>query len=572
MLKMLLPMIFVFLWALPTVAGQVSGIDALFDNENREQIQLLLEDRNSSPTSLVSVSRLLSHDQIAKLYEQREYQPVWFDGWRLSPEARTLLEYLRNAGALGLCGNEYLLTELEGLLRIQADFSRHSLPLAPANRALLDLFLSQAFLTYATHMVEGQVDPALAHVDWRARRRKADLLKLLDYATRNHRIGQVLEGLSPPHEGYRLLVETLLRYQELSALGGWPEIPSGPSIRPGGRDERLPLIRALLSKTGDLADSVVTTTDYDHETEEALRLFQFRHGLVDDGVVGPKTLAALNVSVEERIRQIELNLERWRWMPKSFGKRHIRVNVADFSLKVVEDDEIVMQMPVIVGTRYRKTPVFSARMTYLEFAPYWTVPPTILREDKLPKIKSNPAYLEEKHFRILSRQEKGVFVDTEGIDWDTVEAETFPGLLRMEPGPWNPLGSVKFMFPNRFNVYLHDTNETYLFSNNVRSFSSGCIRVERPRELAFYLLENELGAERLQELFEAVTPEQVPIKPLPVHVQYWTAWVSPEGLIHFRRDVYFRDLDLDVALTEPAYRVIDHLEVNIGMRLVKNRF
>ena len=256
-------------------------------------------------------------------------------------------------------------------------------------------------------------------------------------------------------------------------------------------------------------------------------------------------------------------------MPKNFGKRHIRVNVADFSLKVVEDDEIVLQMPVIVGTGYRKTPVFSARMTYLEFAPYWTVPPTILREDKLPKIKRNPAYLEEKHFRILSRQEKGAFVDTEGIDWDTVEAETFPGLLRMEPGPWNPLGRVKFMFPNRFNVYLHDTNETYLFSNNVRSFSSGCIRVERPRELAYYLLENELGAERLQELFEATTPEQVQIKPLPVHIQYWTAWVSPEGLTHFRRDVYFRDLDLDVALTEPAYRVIDQLEVNIGMRPVK---
>ena len=365
MLKILLSMTFVFLWALPAIAGQVSGIDALFDNENRKQIQALLENRNSSPTSLVNVSRLLSHDQIAKLYEQREYQPVWFDGWRLRPEAGILLEYLRNAGALGLCGNDYLLTELEGLLRIQTDFARHSLPLAPTNRAVLDLFLSQAFLTYATHMVEGQVDPALAHVDWRARRRKADLLKLLDYATRSHRMEQVLEGLSPPHEGYRLLVDTLQQYQELSALGGWPEIPSGASIRPGGHDERLPLLRTLLLKTGDLADSVTTTTDYDTETEEAVRLFQFRHGLVDDGVVGPKTLEILNIPVEERIRQIELNLERWRWMPKNFGKRHIRVNVADFSLKVVEDDEIVLQMPVIVGTRYRKTPVFSERITYL---------------------------------------------------------------------------------------------------------------------------------------------------------------------------------------------------------------
>lgn len=418
--------------------------------------------------------------------------------------------------------------------------------------------------------MEGQVDPALAHVDWRARRRKADLIKLIEYATESHRVGQVLEGLSPPHEGYRLLVEALSRYQELSALGGWPEIPSGPSISSGSHDKRLPLLRTHLLKTGDLVRDLGTATYYDSETEAAVRLFQRRHGLVDDGVVGVKTLKALNVSVEERIRQIELNLERWRWMPKSFGDRHIRVNVADFSLEVIDHEEVVMQMPVIVGTGYRKTPVFSARMSYLEFAPYWTVPPTILREDKLPKIKQNPEYLEENHFRIISRNVEGEFIDTESIDWSSVEAENFPGLLRMEPGPWNPLGNVKFMFPNKFNVYLHDTNETYLFSNNVRSFSSGCIRIERPRELAYYLLGSKLGAERIQELFELKTPERVSIEPLPVHLQYWTAWVSAEGLIHFRRDVYFRDLDLHVALTEPAYRVMDQLQVNVGMRLANN--
>ena len=572
MFKIVLSIIFLVLWALPSFADQTPGFDALFEQENSEQIKILLENRKLSPTPLVSISRLLSHDQIARLYEQREYRSIWFDGWRLTEESQTLLEYLRNAGALGLCGNEYLLPELEGLLRIQTDFARHNLPLAPTNRAVLDLFLSQAFLTYATHLVEGQVDPELAHVDWRARRRKADLIKLLEYATDKNRMAQVLEGLSPPHEGYRLLVEALQRYQTLSALGGWPEIPSGPSIRPGGHDARLPLLRTHLSRTGDLDHAVEEGSYYDSETEQAMRLFQLRHGLVDDGVVGPKTLQALNVSVEERIRQIELNLERWRWMPKSFGERHIRVNVADFSLQVVEAGEVVMQMPVIVGTGYRKTPVFSARMSYLEFAPYWTVPPTILREDKLPNIKRNPAYLDEKHFKIISREAEGEFIDATQIDWANIDADNFPGLLRMEPGPWNPLGRVKFMFPNRFNVYLHDTNEAYLFSNNVRSFSSGCIRVKRPRELAYYLLRDDLGDARLQELFEADAPEQVSIKPVPVHIQYWTAWVTEEGRLHFRRDVYFRDLDLDVALTEPAYRVMDQLEVNIGSRLAKNSY
>jgi murein L,D-transpeptidase YcbB/YkuD len=238
--------------------------------------------------------------------------------------------------------------------------------------------------------------------------------------------------------------------------------------------------------------------------------------------------------------------------------------VADFRLVVVEAGATVLQMPVIVGTQYRKTPVFSAQMTYLEFAPYWTVPPTILREDKLPVIKRNRDYLEEKHFRIVSRSDAEVFIDPADVDWEDIEAENFPGFLRMDPGPWNPLGRVKFMFPNRFNVYLHDTNETYLFDNNVRSFSSGCIRVEKPDELAYYLLEEELGRERLEELFLATEPEQVTIKPVPVHIQYWTAWVDQEGSVNFRPDVYFRDLDLEVALNTPAYRVMDQLQVSLA--------
>jgi murein L,D-transpeptidase YcbB/YkuD len=320
------------------------------------------------------------------------------------------------------------------------------------------------------------------------------------------------------------------------------------------------LLRNLLLKTGDLELAVEADDTYDPGTFGAVKIFQTRHGLQADGVIGSKTLAALNVTVEERIRQIELNLERWRWMPKSFGKRYILVNVAGFSLEVVEAGKLIMQMPVIVGTQYRKTPVFSAQMTYLEFAPYWTVPPTILREDKLPQIKSNLAYLEEKHFHIISRTDGQTIINPLEIDWTKVHASNFPGWLRMDPGPWNPLGHVKFMFPNQFNIYLHDTNEAYLFDKNVRPFSSGCIRIERPLDLANYLLEKDLGRERVQELFNATTPEQVPIDPLPVHIQYWTAWVDRDGRVNFRPDVYFRDLDLDVALTEPAYRVMDQLE------------
>jgi murein L,D-transpeptidase YcbB/YkuD len=415
-------------------------------------------------------------------------------------------------------------------------------------------------------MVEGQVDPKLAHVDWRARQRKVDLVKLLEYALESGRMQQVLEGLYPPHEEYRTLVRALARYQELSARGGWPRILPGPIISPGDRSHRVRQLKDLLQMTGDLGMTVTKDSLYDQETVVAVKKFQTRHGLIDDGVIGLNTLVAMNVPVEERIRQIELNLERWRWMPKSFGKRHLRVNVADFNLMVVEDGATALQMAVIVGTQYRKTPVFTAQMTYLEFAPYWTVPPTILREDKLPAIKHNQSYLEEKHYRIISRSDGETFIDPAEVDWREVDAENFPGLLRMEPGPWNPLGRVKFMFPNSFNVYLHDTNESYLFDNNVRSFSSGCIRVEQPDELAYYLLDG-LEAARLEELLSASEPEQVPIKPVPVHIQYWTAWVGQEGLVNFRPDVYFRDLDLEVALKNPAYRVMEQLQAGSGKKV-----
>ena len=545
-------------------AGQVSGVVALLNQETSQQIERLLSTRESGPSPIIGVARLLAHDQIFNLYHKRGFAPLWLDGWQLKPGSFTLLENLRNAGAHGLCGDDYLLVQLEGLIGLHKDFARKNLPLAPQNRAVLDLFLSQAFLTFASHMVEGQVDPRLAHVDWRARQRKVHLLKLLEYALDNDRMPQVLEGLYPPHEEYRNLVAALALYQKLSALGGWPVIPSGPAIRPGDRNHRVRLLKELLQTTGDLTQVTEAGPLYDEETVAAVMKFQARHGLVDDGVIGSKTLVALNVPVEERIRQIELNLERWRWMPKSFGKQHLRVNVADFSLVVVEDGETVLQMPVIVGTQYRKTPVFSAQMSYLEFAPYWTVPPTILREDKLPIIKQNWHYLEEKHFRIVSRSDAETFIDPEDVDWQNTDVENFPGLLRMEPGPWNPLGRVKFMFPNRFNVYLHDTNESYLFDNNVRSFSSGCIRVKRPDELAYYLLQEELGAARLEELLAASEPEQVPIKPVPVHIQYWTAWVDQEGLVNFRPDVYFRDLDLEVVLKNPAYRVMEQLQASSG--------
>lgn len=264
-------------------------------------------------------------------------------------------------------------------------------------------------------------------------------------------------------------------------------------------------------------------------------------------MLGPLTQIELNRPVEERIRKIQVNLQRWRTDSRNFGERFLRVNIAAFRLDVVELGEVVMTMPVVVGTPYRKTPNFSAQMKYLEFAPYWYVPRTILREDKLPVIKRDPGWLASHHYEILSwRGKTERLIDPYKVNWSKIEADNFPGALRQRPGPWNPLGRVKFMFPNRYAVYLHDTDSPQLFERDNRLFSSGCIRIQRPLDLAQYLLASldDWDCIRIIEAMDSGTTQKVKLpEPVPVHLLYWTAWIDSDGLIQYRNDIYQRDAD-----------------------------
>lgn len=542
------------LLGLAAVPAQATAPGGAALEEVTRQLSSLIDHAAALPADPAGEQTVPISQEVADFYRARGNRPVWQGTSGLRIAAHALVEHLRSAAEHGLCGEDYLLEPLERRMAYRADLLRRAERLAPAEAALLDVLLTQAFFGYGTHLVEGRVDPALAHVDWRARRRKLDLAKLLAPAVEGDSLGRLLADLAPPHEGYRTLMAALASHRELAARGGWPSVPGGESLRPGAIDPRLPEIRARLLVTGELATPVdFERNAYGTTTLQAVRRFQVRHGLEADGVIGKRTVAAMNVPVEARIRQIELNLERWRWLARDLGKRHVRINIADYSLEVVENGKVVLAMPVIVGTPYRRTPVFTAQMTYLEFAPYWTVPATILREDKLPAIRKAPDYLKKNHFRVI-RSSGRAMTDEElaGIDWHRVTAERFPGELRMDPGPWNPLGRVKFMFPNQFNVYLHDTNEPALFDRSRRTFSSGCIRIERPVELARYLLLDLPGwsEERLQEALAKTKPMQVGIDPVPTHLQYWTAWVAEDGSTQFRTDLYYRDLDLEVALAD----------------------
>lgn len=496
------------------------------------------------------------HEDILVFYRERQYAPAWFKENILTDQARLLLKELQKAHMEGLNPEDYLTSTIT--VFVEFDNLFHFREGKAAELARLDLLLTNAFLRYAEHLAQGRVDPAIVYPkEWRSVRQTVDAVELLRVGLEQQRISETLAEIVPDSLGYSRLRDYLAVYSELAAKGGWPQIPSGTIVRLGEKDWRLPWLRQRLLLTGDLAESRNPESKiFDAEVMSALQHFQKRHGLRADGVLGPQTLTALNVSVEERIRQIEINLERRRWLPGDLGDRYLVVNIADFHLSVIENGETILTMPVVVGTTLRRTPVFSSRLNHLIFSPYWLVPPTILREDKLPKMKENIDYLAAHHYKIIAWKDyPNNVIDPNELEWEKVNAENFPGVLRQDPGPWNALGRVKFMFPNTFDVYLHDTPDRHLFDREDRLFSSGCIRVERPVDLALYLLrdQKEWDEKHIRKAMSAEDPQRVNLKqPISVHIFYQTAWVDRQGLLQLRKDIYQRDRDLHSALTDTA--------------------
>lgn len=340
------------------------------------------------------------------------------------------------------------------------------------------------------------------------------------------------------------LEKSLAQYRELAAQGGWPQVPGGPTLHEGDQNDRIPLLRERLIKSGDLAALAAQGDHFDGVLKEAVQKFQARHGLTADGAVGAKTLSELNVPIDERIRQLAASLERCQPLPSVLEQRHILVNIADFTLKLYEDGKPVLSMPVIVGKTYRQTPVFNGRIASLVLNPTWEVPHSIATKDILPKIKKNPGYLSQMHLRVFQGWKGSAEIDPATIDWATLSTTRFPYRLRQDPGPANSLGRVKFLFPNPYDVYLHDTPARELFQKDSRTFSSGCIRIAKPLDLAVYLLQgtklNSMDAVTAAISREKTQQIVIPA-PIPVHIVYMTAWVDRDGIIQFRSDIYNRD-------------------------------
>lgn len=502
--------------------------------------------------------------EMQTFYQKRNFQPAWSDSGGPSSRADELLKAVPALSAEGLDVRRYQTAKLAALIEEVRKLESFDDPEAQRKLVELDTELTYTYLTLAAHLGAGRLQPEKLRVEWYTKPRNLDLDAKLEQALAHEGgIEEVLRGLTPPHADYQRMRQALADYKAIQARGGWDAVPAGPALKPGDGGPRVAALRARLAASGDLPTAAPAKDAnapapaqnvYDQTLASAVSRFQQRHGLEVTGNVDEGTLAELNVPVQDRIRQLQVNLERWRWMPASLGERHILVNVPEFRLDVYEGDRSVLAMRVVVGKDQSRTPAFSDKMTYLELNPAWNLPDSIVNDEILPAASGNPGYIASKNMEVV----KGWGDGEEVVDLYSVDLASLgqPGSLyrlRQRPGDDNPLGKVKFMFPNEFNIYLHDTPADHLFNRAERGFSHGCIRLEKPMELAAYLLKEDpkWTPEAIQAAVASGEHQAISLpKPLPVHILYWTAWVEGDGSVHFRKDLYGHDERLAQALAE----------------------
>ncbi|WP_111655533.1 L,D-transpeptidase family protein [Isoalcanivorax indicus] len=538
------------LWLIPTLAPA----------EVTERIRHRLEVLQAPGELEAGGERLYTAAVLQDFYEARGYRPIWFDEATPRRALTGLPAAIAAAHHEGLLPEHYHLAALESVLAQLA-----SQPAGQRDSRVItdaELLASDAFLLLAKHYADGKVDPARVDPGWFLGREDTVLIPALEQAARGD-VGtpaSVLADRLPPQPAYAALRERLALQRSLS--GEWTRVAEGPTLREGEHAERVEALRRRLIELADLTDEAVPDPrHFDAPLAAAVRRFQRRHGLEADAVVGARTLEALNVSPEARIEQLRVNMERWRWLPADLGNEHILVNIAGFFMTVMADGEEVMRQRVVVGRPYRRTPVFTGRMTYLVLNPSWEVPHSLAVQDQLPQIRRDPNYLHDMGFQVLrgwgAQEER---VDPASVDWQALGPRQFPYRLRQSPGPRNALGQAKFMFPNQHNVYLHDTPARGLFAREDRAASSGCIRVSDPVGLAEWLLDGPgrpqvMSRERIRRTLDQGAETTVRLgRAVPVHLLYWTAWVEADGQVYYVRDVYDRDPAVRTALNEAPPR------------------
>lgn len=497
-------------------------------------------------------------DAIAAFYANRDYQPFW------TAQAGVSLDLLRDtvgaADAQGLPVSRYDIASLaapDGLPEGVA-----SVPLEAA--------AMRVYLRFGGDLSAGIVRPLDVDPEINIKPRRASADDLLGRLSLEP-VDQVLAGLEPQSPDYRALMAERDRLLSVAESGGWgAPVPAGPTLHVGESSPRVAVLRTRLAELGYApADPAATdgvemtpafdATTFDAGLEAQLKAFQREQGLNDDGAAGPRTLAALNASVEARLEQVIVNLERMRWLNRDLGTRRIEVNIPDYSVEMFDGDEVVWESRTVVGeARETRTPEFSDEMTHMVVNPTWHIPDSIATRIYLPKLRNDPSVLERNGMRLFTRS--GTEINPRLVNFSQYTAESFPFRVKQNPSSANALGRVKFMFPNQFSIYLHDTPAREYFARDARALSNGCIRLEEPLQLAYVLLEGQVSDPRasFQSWLDAGTERYVYLdRPVQVHLTYRTAFARPDGSIRYREDIYGRDAEVFEALEAKGVRLPD---------------
>lgn len=530
----------------------ISGINPNYSRDLSECIRFFVEHKPDGDRYRIDETRLFSSQLLPRFYNNRFFAPAWISGESLNDHALELINTIKRIDEHGLQPEDYHLEQIEKYTSAMLGGKN------PAQEEMMkaEILMTDAFLLLAAHLYFGKVDPEKIDANWKLQRKEPELFldKRLENAVSGVGVLEELRKLMPRHKNYRILQQRLAWYRDLEKHD-WKPIAPGSTLKPGDVNSAVPQIRIRLNKLNYKLNDTVSNL-YDEELELKVMAFQQRHGLNPDGVIGRFTLEALNITPAERAEKMRVNMERLRWLPLEIPEKYVMVNIANFTMDVIEGSDTLLSSRAIVGRSYRKTPVFTGRMTYLVFSPTWVVPPGILANDVIPAVRKDPDYLNQKNMKVIRFD--GTEVDQSTIDWVSVTGRNFPYMIRQEPGPDNALGRVKFMFPNQYNVYIHDTPSRNLFSRDGRAFSSGCIRIEKPFEFAQLLLADNprWDDNAIRTAMNADREQTVRFsKPWIVVLVYFTSWADGQGNIQFRQDVYDRDAAVSVALRkEPEYQ------------------
>jgi len=494
--------------------------------------------------------------EIRDFYRPSNYARAWLSGNALTPQAQAIIRVLQDAELKGLHAEDY-----DGPLwnqRVVRIASTDSSPV-PAELDRFDLALTVSVMRYVSALHRGRVDPRRLRVDLNIDHNRYKLGEFVrSKLIKAPDVNAVFDQAECPYAGYRRTLMTLKHYMDLAREGEGEPLPAiTKAVKPGGTYPGLNQLALRLQRLGDLAPDdwhATSSTVYEAAVVEAIKNFQDRHGLIPNGIIDKATFQNLTIPFSRRIVQLQLALERWRWLPRDLPGRLIAVNVPEFELRAYDDYHVAIDMRVIVGKTFpqRRTPLFQDQMEYLIFRPYWNVPISITRNEIIPDLRKKPGYLAKHDFEVVNRQDQ--VATEEGLDSSIIARLRSGDLeIRQRPGPGNSLGLIKFVFPNDYDVYMHGTPEHALFSHADRAMSHGCVRVEDPAKLAAWVLQDNPAwtNDKIQAAMNASQPQRVNLpKPIPVLIVYTTATVNERGTVGFFADIYGQDAKLEQELAK----------------------